>query len=93
MYSKLVRRRVIFCNLHEILSYMAKNRPKHVQEMPNEKPMLPWKKVRLLVMLALRVNGQIRSVLRMCSQAAGSWYKVTLYYMCSQATVLDLLGI
>lgn len=83
---------MIFCNL-QILSYMAKKRPKQVPETPNEKPMPPWKRVRLLVMLELRVNGQIRSVLHTCSQAAGSRYTVKLYYMCSQATVLDLLGI
>jgi hypothetical protein len=63
-----------------------------VPKMQNEKPKLAnqsilitssaastrWERERLRVMLALRVNGQIRSVLHTCSQAAGSWYTVKL---------------
>lgn len=37
------------------------------------------------------MSGQIRSDLHACCQAAGSCYTIPLYYMCSQATILNLL--
>lgn len=37
------------------------------------------------------MSGQIWSVLCTCCQAAGSCYTIPLYYMCSQATILNLL--